>query len=321
MDNRFKEVLEAYDFHIYNISRTRGAFLLDTSQGIKLLKAAEGSEKKILLEHEITKWLSQNGFSNVDSMVKNKEGELLTPDVQGEKYIVKNWFKGDGFDARDKIKAVEAAGLLGKLHKVLGEMEVPEELVKPEPIVSSMEKHTREMRRVRTYIRNKKQKNAFEAAILENYNVFYEKAVMAMELFEKLDYAEKKITHGSYTYHNVLFFNKEAAVVNFDKAAAGFQITDLYYFLRKLMEKNDWSVAFGENIIEEYNRYCKVDQKQRKMLLLLLLYPEKYWKIINHYYNSKKCWIAGRSMEKLDAVCGQEQKKNAFLREVFSLSI
>lgn len=321
MDNRFKEVLEAYDFNIYNVSRTRGAFLLDTSQGIKLLKAVEGSEKRVLLENEITFWLTQHGFENVDSIVKNKEGVLVTTDAQGERYIVKNWFKGEGFDAKDKVRAVEAAGLLGQLHKILGEIEVSEELVKPEPIVTSIEKHTREMKRVRTYIRNKKQKNAFEAAIIENYSLFYEKALMAIEMLEKLDYEEKKITHGSYTYHNVLFRNKEAAVVNFDKAAVGFQITDLYYFLRKLMEKNDWSVRLGEDIINEYSRFCPINEKQKKLLLLLLIYPEKYWKITNHYYNTKKCWIAGRSMEKLDAVCSQESKKSLFLREVFSLSI
>ena len=321
MDNRFKEVLEAYDFHIYNVSRTRGAFLLDTSQGIKLLKAVEGSERKVLMEHEITFWLSQHGFVNVDSVVQNREGELITTDVQGERYVVKNWFKGEGFEPKDKARAVYAAGLLGQLHSVLGKMELPEELVKQETIVSSVEKHTREMRRVRTYIRNKKQKNAFEAAILENYNLFYEKALLAIEMLEKMEYTEKKIIHGSYTYHNVLFRNKEAAVVNFDKAAVGFQIADLYLFLRKLMEKNDWSVELGEKIIEEYDRYCPISEEQRKMLLLLLLYPEKYWKITNHYYNSKKCWIAGRSMEKLEAVCRQEDKKGAFLREVFSLSI
>lgn len=320
MDNRFTEILEAYDFDIYNISRTRGAFLLDTSQGIKLLKSLEGSEKKLLFENEITSWLTQHGFENVDSLVKNKEGLLITASNQGERYIIKNWFQGEGFDARDKVRAVEAAGLLGQLHKVLSEMEVPEGFVKPEPIVNSLEKHTREMKRVRTYIHNKKQKNEFEAAIMESYNVFYEKALAALEMLNELDYEEKKITHGSYTYHNVLFRNKNAAIVNFDKAAVGFQITDLYYFLRKLMEKNDWSVRLGEDIINEYSRFYSINEKQRKLLLLLLIYPEKYWKISNHYYNTKKCWIAGRSIEKLEAVRHQENKKTLFLQEVFSLS-
>lgn len=320
MDNRFTEVLETYDFDIHNISRTRGAFLLDTSRGRKLLKCLEGTEKKLLFENEITAYLSYHGFENVDSLVRNKEGELFTRDGQGERYIVKNWFQGEGFDPKDKVRTVEAAGILGRLHQVLGEMPVNEELARAEPIVGSLEKHTREMKRVRTYIRSKKQKNELEAAIMENYPLFYDKAVAALDMLAKLDYAENKVMHGSYTYHNVLFDNKKSAVVNFDKAGVGFQITDLYYFLRKTMEKNNWSVSLGSSMIEEYQRFSPIGAKQWKLLKLLLIYPEKYWKITNHYYNSKKCWIAGRSIEKLEAVCRQEAQKTKFLQEVFSLS-
>ena len=38
----------------------------------------------------------------------------------------------------------------------------PEEFAKTEPIVASLEKHTKEIKRVKTYIRSKKQKNEFE---------------------------------------------------------------------------------------------------------------------------------------------------------------
>lgn len=322
MDNRFTEIVEAYDLDIHNISRTRGAFLLDTNQGFKLLKCLEGSEKRILLEKEVTDFLCTNGFEKVDCLVPNKEGEWITKDSIGEKYYVKNWFRGEGFEPKDKEKAIEGAGVLGRVHKILEKLELSEELSRPEPIVASLEKHTREMRRVRTYIRSKKQKNEFEAAILESYEMFYEKALIALEMQSQLDYEEHKVTHGSYTYHNVLFHNsRNTGVVNFDKAAVGFQITDFYYYLRKLMEKNDWSVAFGKRLLDEYGRYCPIGEEQWKMLVLLLIYPEKYWKITNHYYNTKKCWIAGRSMDKLEAVCRQESKKARFLREVFALSI
>ena len=320
MDNKFVEVLEAYPFETYRVSRTRGAFLLDTSDGIKLLKSFEGSEKKLLFENEVTSYLLEHGFQNVDSFVKNKEGNLLTVSGQGEHYFVKNWFKAEAFESKENGKAIKAAGVLGKLHCVLREMEVQEEVAKTEPIVASLEKHTKEIKKVKTYIRNKKQKNEFEIAMLESYDIFYEKAITSLEMLKKLEYEEKKVTHGIYTYHNVLFGNEGIAVVNFDKSSIGFQITDLYYFLRKLMEKNDWSIELGKAIIEEYEYFNPINEKQRKLLLLLLIYPEKYWKIMNHYYNTKKCWVAVKSVEKLEVIRQQEDKKRAFLEEVFSLS-
>lgn len=322
MDNRFMEILEAYDFDIHSISRMRGAYLLDTSKGLKLLKCLEGSEKRVHLENEITAFLYTNGFEKVDCLVPNKEGEWITKDASGEKYYIKNWFRGEGFEPKDKEKAVEGAGVLGRVHKILENLELSEELVRKEPLAESLEKHTRELRRVRAYIRSKKQKNELEAAVLDNYDMFYEKAVAALEMLGQLDYEEHKVTHGSYTYHNVLFYNnRNTGVVNFDRAAVGFQITDLYYYLRKVMEKNDWSVMLGRRLLEEYQRNCPIGEKQWEMLSLLLIYPEKYWKICNHYYNTKKCFCAGRSIDKLEAVCRQENKKERFLEEVFFLSI
>ena len=108
MDNKFVDVLEAYDFDTYHIARTRGAFLLNTNKGMKILKSFEGSEKKLLFEHKITDYLVENQFPNVDSLVKNKEEQLITRNSQGDGYIVKNWFLGEGFEPKDKKRAIES---------------------------------------------------------------------------------------------------------------------------------------------------------------------------------------------------------------------
>ena len=48
-------------------------------------------------------------------------------------------------------------------------------------------------------------------------------------------------------------------------------------------------------------------------------YPEKFWKIVNFYYNSRKVWIPGRHMEKLERLLIQQGVKKAFLEQTFSL--
>jgi hypothetical protein len=49
-----------------------------------------------------------------------------------------------------------------------------------------------------------------------------------------------------------------------------------------------------------------------------LLFPEKFWKIANHYYNTHKAWISGRDIEKLDKVIAQEENRIKFLENLFS---
>ena len=46
-------------------------------------------------------------------------------------------------------------------------------------------------------------------------------------------------------------------------------------------------------------------------------FPEKFWKISNHYYNSNKAWVSGRDIEKLEKVIEQEAKRLTFLEKAF----
>ena len=152
MNDRFAEVLEGYDFTVRSMSRARGAFLLDTNQGLKLLKCFDGSEKRLTAEQELTTYLAQSSFRYVDNIVKNKEGMLITTDGQGERYIIKNWFQGEECNARDKEDIMEGASTLGRLHACLKEYSLSEEsgIAKTTEVRTSLEKHTRELRRVKS---------------------------------------------------------------------------------------------------------------------------------------------------------------------------
>ena len=45
-------------------------------------------------------------------------------------------------------------------------------------------------------------------------------------------------------------------------------------------------------------------------------HPEKYWKIVSHYYNTGKSWIPDKDIEKLKIVIRQEDQKERFLRSL-----
>ena len=52
------------------------------------------------------------------------------------------------------------------------------------------------------------------------------------------------------------------ATTNFEKAHVGIQIYDLYQFIRKVMEKNDWDILYGNNIIEIYDRIRPISKDE-----------------------------------------------------------
>ena len=96
----------------------------------------------------------------------------------------------------------------------------------------------------------------------------------------------------------------------------GVQMEDLYYFLRKIMEKHDWNERLGRQVMESYERVLPVSEVERQVLYYLFLYPEKYWKQINFYYNANKAWIPEKNVEKLKTLESQKEARRRFLSRI-----
>ena len=73
-----------------------------------------------------------------------------------------------------------------------------------------------------------------------------------------------------------------------------------------------------------WNGYCEgagCSKKELEFLITILSYPIKYWKLLNQYINSKKTRISNKSMEKLKAVCEQEESKDKFLQQMRTFTL
>ena len=119
--------------------------------------------------------------------------------------------------------------------------------------------------------------------------------------------------HGSYNYHNIIFSNGNTAVTNFDKYKNECQISDLYQFMRKILEKYDWDIQTAYKMMEEYDKIKPVSDTERALLAALFAFPEKFWKVMNYYFNSNKAWIPPKTKEKLEKVVQQNEKRQKFL--------
>lgn len=346
MEDRSQEVLGKYELRIYNTYRTRGAYVLETDQGLKLLCGYEGSDNRLEFEDSLKKQICQNGYGNVDTFVRNNLGEIVTANMVGDRYLLKDWYGGEECSLKKEEKILYAVSNLAQLHNCMTAINTTQHLKKlylQNDLKTTMEKRTRELKRVKSYIRDRKQKNEFEICYLSECDEFYENALAAMEMLGKIPYHEMleesiqqgKVCHGSYTYHNIIMLDEQIsstlckaaelsvdqmiATTNFEKAEYGLQIHDLYYFIRKTMEKNDWNLSLGGRIIKEYQALHGFDKDERKLLYILLLYPEKFWKITNYYYNSKKSWIPQKNVQKLQAICQQSDSKKKFLVKLLSI--
>ncbi len=328
MDERIAGLLAQYEVEIYRAGRTKGAWILETDKGLKQFCGTPFSEGKVAFEQKVKQFARERGFAQVDGYVATAEGNYLVQGPYGENFILRDWFSGEECDARNTAHVQKAVAALAELHNCLTGMELSEEeqeLVSQSNLAEVLERRNRELRRVRTYIRSKKQKNSFEQKFLEQFSVQYaqaERAALLLDEKEYNDYRDKcrkegRMLHGNYTHHSVLFLEETTAVIGFDKSVAGIQIQDFYQIFRKVMEKWDWEEELGRQMLAAYESIRPIPKEEKRILAILLTYPEKFWKVANQYYNNRKSWIPEKNMQKLLQTMEQAKKKEETICSIF----
>lgn len=323
MNERGLKVLEQYDLKIAGTRRGRGSFLCETDQGLKLITEFYGSVNRLRFQNRVLDHLREEGYALVDRTVENAEGELVTKDRDETVYIVKDWFDGRECDTKNGEDILRAVRNLAKIHRLMRLPETEgEEIYTGENLEEEYAGRNREIRKAWNFIKGRRRKNAFESCFLNHYAMFFAQAQEAQKLLLSSGYSEmyeeavsgRLICHGDYNQHQILNTRKGMATTNFTKCRCDVQAGDLYQFLRKILEKQDWDPKLGMAMVEEYDKVLCLGRREREYLKIRLAYPEKFWKLANHYYNHNKAWLPGKNVEKLQTLVEQQQKRDAFLK-------
>ncbi|MCI8512809.1 MAG: spore coat protein CotS [Lachnospiraceae bacterium] len=318
------EVIGQYELEVENLRKGRGAWIFETNRGLKLLKEYKGSVKRLEFEEKVLDTVRDFDSLRVDQYMRNREGELVSTAEDGSRYVVKDWYTDRECDLKDMQEILSAVRQIAILHRQLREVEENEEwnlksMISP-ALNEAMGRHNRELKKARTFIRDKRRKNEFELCIIRNFDWFYEQAVEAERGMETLFAGEGGhireryfVCHGELNQHHILMGKTYIAFTEFNKMHLGLQVEDLYYFMRKVMEKHEWDERLGFSMLEAYERVLPMSAVEKKCLYYLFLYPEKYWKQINFYYNANKAWIPARNAEKIRRLEAQQEKRAAFI--------
>ncbi len=320
MNDKAVALLEQYDIEVQRVRKGRGGLICDTPTGIVILKEYAGTEAKLQLQDRILRHIQSRGMVQTDLILPTKEGILQVKDKDGITYILKTYPDGRECNIGEKDECLLAMRLLAKLHNSMTDFASEEE--PSDNVLSEYEKHNRELIHISNFLRKKKQKHPFEKELYRVLDPFIRQAKDVTENWRRyvqdLDLTESGDTyyHGNYQYHNIIYYNKEWYVTNFEKCRRGSQVRDVFLMLRKLLEKNDWQPDYGKELLGAYTEIRPLSAYESIDLYYRLAYPEKFWKIVNFYYNAPKAWIPERNMEKLQKLLELEEKRQQFLSEL-----
>ena len=321
MNEKQMEIVEQYDVEVKNSFRSRGCLHVDTDQGLFLLVPYYGSPLRLAYELELQNRLIAEGFNNVDQIMTNKEKGLISYDKYRTPFIMKKAFEGKECSLKEEKDIERACKNLGYLHRTLNTFSDYKVEKRETPSVPDMLYARKlELKRIRNYIKKSGRKTAFELVFTSCYGVFYEEAEKAFQMaasqepeFFKRAYG---ICHGAYHHHNILILPGDVATLNFGQFHYNQQILDLYSLMRKALEKNQYQIRILEKAIKGYESEKTLEKEDLLLLKILLSFPEKFWKISNQYYNSKKCWMPPKNLEKLKKTMEQNDRRRSFLNEL-----
>lgn len=316
-------VLEQYEITVKDSYRGRGALLCRTDRGLVLIREFTGSEKKLALQQELLLGIRERQEVKVDTIVPNREGNLVSTDGEGIPYVVRNWFDAKECDARSREDILRSVRALAKIHKGM-RLPLAADYAAP-PLWEELERHNRELRRIRKFVRQKRKKNAFEFLFLSSVDWFLEQGMQAAALLGSSGYPalrerclrEGLVCHGEMNQHNVLLAARQEAVTNFEHWNFDVQTADLYRFMRKILEKYNWEERLADQMLTAYDQIRPLAAEEWEDLRIRFCYPEKYWKLANHYYTHNKAWIPEKTVEKLNRLVGQRGAWENFGKKCF----
>ena len=178
---------------------------------------------------------------------------------------------------------------------------------------------------IRNYLSDKRRKSDFELLAASKCQEFLSEGLEAASVIRESGYdaayqdavSRRTLCHGDYNYHNVFVAEQQGCICGFEQCSVNLRLTDLYNFMRKLMEKYDWDVKMGYLMLREYDNIYPLSAEDVRLLGVMFSYPEKFWKILNYYFNANKAWIPNKNMEKLKLVVKQNRMRREFVRTLY----
>jgi len=315
-------VLEQYELEVKGVRKGRGNWIVSSKEGEFVLKEYNGNEERAILQKLITDRIMQKTGVLVQEIVPNKEGKLCTGECDAKKFTLQTYMEGRECDLKDQKDCIRTVTAMAQMHKgMYFSNEESMSGICAYSLKNEFRKRNNELRRVRRYLKEKKQKNEFERFIYKHFERFFETALEVEESWEQyepyvLSQADSLFfCHGDFQHHNVWMNHREMMILQFEKFVPDLPCRDLYLFMRKLSEKNNWDCTIGKEILKTYEKERELSIIERISMVYRFAYPEKFWKIVNYYFNSKKSFMPEKNMEKFVKVLEQEEYKEHFINE------
>lgn len=318
-----KILWEGYGLKFRHGTRTRTGLVCRTDMGIRELKKPRGSVENLRLAFDVKEQLRKNGFCNISRFYRALDGEPFYRH-DGVLYVLEDVMPTEALQEDSTVAFVRGAETLGRMHRAAKGVKSEGANWDTERLPRLYAKRRGEMAKIRR--RNDKQGNydAIDLLLIKYYAQYMKQAAEAEELLLKGGYGdavEKAAEEGAFC-HNA--YKGEALrldekgnlfIGNFDKCGCELPLADLAAYLRRYFKKTEGTEKGVHEMLESYGKHCPLSDGDLTILQGMLVYPEKFLRLVNEYYNRRRACVSPAMQERL-AAAAQEEKHGLMLKKI-----
>lgn len=307
MDDINEKVLrEGFGIKLFSGFKTRTGFVCRTDKGMKELKKA-AEEKGILFENDVKEHLIQKGFISLNRFLPALDQKPCFF-YNGVYYTLENYIETQAIDDTMEENWVKGAKLLGNFHRAAKGLTSEYGRTNAGRLPILYEKRKRELQRIRKRISRQSCYNEVDLLVLYNYKRYNERIQASENLLidsQYADYAdmaikEQTFCHNAFKPENIRLTEKGTFVLTgFGKCAYDCCMTDLAEYLRRYLKTENCCCDTIEKIIKEYNSVHDLSIGEIDIIYGMLLYPYKFLKLCNEYYNKRRVCVSEAMVQRL----------------------
>lgn len=324
MEDIYEKILwDGYGLRYRGGSRTRAGLVCRTDAGLRELKKPRGYTENLRLAYDVENRLRQNGFPAVSRLYPAQDGEPFYK-KDGVLYTLEDPMPAVSLPeetAEDFRKGAEA---LGRLHAAAKGLRSPHAHWDKDRLPKLYAKRRSELGKIKRRIDHKTRYDPIDLLVLHYYTACMEQTAAAEHLLEEGGYAalaeqterEGGFCHNAYKGENLrLDEGGGVFVAGFDRCIAETPLADLAAYLRRYMKKTDGAGEGVERMLAAYGKACPLSQSDMVLLEGMNIYPEKFLRLVNQYYNSRRACVSPAMQERLTAAA-REEENGRRLREI-----
>ena len=320
------EVLRRYGFSAVSVKKVRSAYKVCTEKGDFCLKRVSHGYAKAKKSYYLVKHLKENGCDNLADYYPTKDGKELL-EYKGDAFYLTNWIDGREVSFSNADEILRCTGPLANFHNQAKGFKTPKHVKMKSHTkkwIKSYRKYIEEIEGFKKHIDRLKLKSEFDYKYRDSIDLFLEVTELAVQILENSSYndvceyysSEGYVCHDSFYYQNILLGREEKLyIVDMESCQYDIPVSDLGKLLRRVLTKKHfrWDFDFCRRIIEEYCKVRPLAKEEYEMLLSLLIFPHKFWRLGRKRYIRNKKWSEDKYKKKLRRLLRERQLKREFI--------